>query len=134
MRQTEYFFCWLLRTVEFASNSPLSARKEKATNTKMNQSVTPVCVSERRTVELVPMHAPLRHEPVHQIPKPIVVTTLDQLNHLMHHDVLKAGCRFLCQFKIQPDSAGGPLACPPAGLHPLDANLGDVLADHRFPF
>ena len=97
-------------------------------------SVTPVCVSERRTVEFVPINVPLGHELVHKIPKPIIVTAFDQVDHLMHHDVLNAGRCFFHQFKIQPDSAGVPVERPPAGLHLPDANLGDPRADLRFPF
>ena len=62
-------------------------------------------VSKRRTVEFIPVHAPLRHEPVHQISKTMVVTILDQVNRFVHKDVLQARSRLLGQFDIDGVSA-----------------------------
>ena len=63
-------------------------------------------MSERRTVELVPMQASLRHEPVHQIPKPLIVKALDQGERLVDQDVLEAGRRLLDQSQFTPGRYG----------------------------
>ena len=89
---------------------------------------------ERCAVECVPVHAPLRHVPIHQIPKPLIVTAFDEVHHFVHKDVLEARRLLLHQFKIQPDSAGLLVARPPAGLHPLDADLSDSHSGPGFPF
>ena len=47
-------------------------------------------MSEWRAVECVPVHAPLRHMPVHQIQKLLIVMAFDQVPHFVQKDVLKA--------------------------------------------
>ena len=97
-------------------------------------SVTPVCVSKRGAVELVPVHAPLRHAVVYEVPKPVVVSAFDDVHQFVRYDVLEARYLFLRQFKIQPDSAGILIARPPKRLHLLDSNLTDPDSNLRFPF
>ena len=53
--------------------------------------IAPVCMCHRRTVEFILMETPEWHELVHQLSKTIVVTTLNQVDHLVHDDVFKAG-------------------------------------------
>ena len=50
-------------------------------------SVTPVCVSKRRAVEVVPVQAPLRHVVVHQVPKPVIVGAFDEVHQFVRYDV-----------------------------------------------
>ena len=55
-----------------------------------NSSVRPVLVDEGRLVQLVAASAPLRHEVVHQASEPVVVGPFDEVDHLVHQDVLEA--------------------------------------------
>ena len=52
--------------------------------------VTPVCMCHRRTAEFILMKTPEWHESVHKLTKTIVVTTLNQVDHLVYDDVFKA--------------------------------------------
>ena len=91
-------------------------------------------MSERRAIERVSVQAPLRHKRIHQIPKPIIVTRLNQMYHLMHKNVSQTHSRFFGEFQIDPDTPIFHIAGPPAGLHFLNANLGDLRTDFSFPF
>jgi len=76
-------------------------------------------MGERRSVQLLTVSPPQRQVLVHLPLEPFVVMSLQEVNHLMHNDVLKAFTWFLGQFCIQANRLGGRIAAPPLGLHPL---------------
>ncbi len=62
-------------------------------------------MSEWRAIERVSVQAPLRHERIHQIPKPIIVTRLNQMYHFVYKNVRQTHSRFFGEFQIDPDES-----------------------------
>ena len=57
--------------------------------------------------------------------EPLAVRRLDQVNHLMHDDVLDEVLRFLDQLGVQADMSRSVVAASPLGLHPLEEIADD---------
>ncbi len=74
----------------------------------------------RQAIQLIPHLPPLRHEPIHQRLKPCIVSRLDQMQQLMHEDVLQAISRFFSQIRIQPNIVGHRVAASPLRFHVLN--------------
>lgn len=53
---------------------------------------------------------------IQQIDEPLAMGWLDQMQHLMHHDVFQQVLWLLDQFRVQTDRAGSVITAPPLGL------------------
>ena len=84
-----------------------------------SESISPFVVPKRQAIELLPYDAPLRHRAVHQRHEAGVVRRLNQMNHLVDHEVLETPARLLRKIGVEADSAGLWVAAAPPGLHPL---------------
>ncbi len=56
-------------------------------------SIGPILVPHRQSVQFSTAKPPVRHELIHQAHEAGVVRRLQQVNHFMRDDVLKAGWR-----------------------------------------
>src|SRR6266446_4266131 len=79
--------------------------------------IVPSHVSQRSGIQLFSNQAPVRKELVHQTRKVIVVTSFNQVDHLMHNDIFDALRRFLREFEVQPDSTRFSVTASPSRLH-----------------
>lgn len=71
-------------------------------------------------IELPSEVMPLRNGTVHQGDEPLVVSRLQQVKQLVHHDVFDAFAGLLGQLRVQADIARQRAAAPPPRSHPLD--------------
>ena len=97
-------------------------------------SRTPLLIRQVRPVQLVQTAsanpASIRSR---MLPKPLGVSSLDQVHHLVNHDVFQARHRLLGQLRIQPDTPCFRVASAPSGLHPADPPVDHRDADPRMP-
>lgn len=63
---------------------------------------------------------------VHQCQEAVFVPTLQQMDHLVHHDVLEAQRRFLGELEIDPDAPRFDVARSPARSHLANTPGGDI--------
>jgi hypothetical protein len=97
-------------------------------------SIFPKFIPQRRPIKLLAIILPQRHEIIHIRNKPLIVMTLEQMNHLMYNNVLQTIDRFLDQLEIQPDALSFNITRAPFGFHLFYAPLCHLHADNRFPF
>jgi len=79
-----------------------------------------------QSIELISALDPARQMLVQQGNEPGVVARLQQMQQLMHQDVLQARGWLPGQFGVQADGALGGVAASPAGPHVLDVEVMDV--------
>jgi hypothetical protein len=77
--------------------------------------------------------SPFWHQAVHQLAKPFIVMSFEQVDQFVHQNILKTQRGFLGQFKIQPDPPGRCIAATPARFHFPDTNLSHIHANPRLP-
>ena len=79
-------------------------------------------VSDRQSVENVPVISPLGHEVVHTFYEQMVMRRFEQVGHFVHQDVFQALPWFLGQLGVQSDRSRCVIATAPLGLHGLNEN------------
>ena len=87
-----------------------------------------------QAVEDVTTELPLGHELIHQRHEAGVVGWLQQVDHLMDHDVFEALAGFLGEVGVEADGAGVRVATAPLGFHALHEDATHLHAHQRFPF
>ena len=61
-------------------------------------------MSKRRSIEFFTTQRPVRHQPVQVRFELLIVTLLEQVNHLMDDDVFKAFRWLFRQLQVEPDA------------------------------
>jgi hypothetical protein len=54
------------------------------------RSVGPPSMAQRTPIQLFPEHPPLRRQSIHVLPEPLIVMSLQKVDHLVHQDVFQA--------------------------------------------
>jgi hypothetical protein len=104
-----------------------------ASGINSHPSISPRLMPNRQLVQFVLMKPPRRHELVHQTDEAVVVRGLQQMNHLVHDDILQTFRWLLGQIGIEPDALGRWTTATPFRLHPLHEEALHFHVHHRLP-
>ena len=72
------------------------------------------------------MRLPTRHKLFHQRHEPSIVSTFQQVDHFMHHDVLQTFARLLGQLRVEANGPRQRATTTPLRLHPLHVKIRDI--------
>jgi hypothetical protein len=84
-------------------------------------------MAHRKPIQLFPVVAPLRHQPVHQSNEAVVVGPFEQMHHLVNDDIFQAFGRFLGEVRVKANAAFGWIA-PPIVLKDFSSQVRSYLA------
>lgn len=96
-------------------------------------SVRPLLMTDGQLIELLPAHAPLLHDSIHQRDEAGVVCRLQEVNHLVDDDVFEALGWLFCEIGVEADAVCIGVAAPPFRLHPLHKDALHLHTHYRLP-
>jgi len=101
--------------------------------TRRNRLVPPILARQGSPIEFISIVLPLRKQLIHQRTEASIVMALQEMDHLVHDDILQALGRLLGQLGVEPNCPRRDIAAPPLGLHAPDVELLHFDAHHRLP-
>jgi len=97
-------------------------------------SVYPSLMMHGQPIQHFPEKLPLRHELIHQSHEAAIVSSFEEMDHFMNHDIFQTFTWLLGQFRIETDAFGVTVATSPLGLHALYEEPLHLHTHDRLPF